>query len=863
MDEELAFHLAMREEKLQRLGLEPAAAKVRARERFGDTDRVRDECITIGKGHAREVSTMEWFESVLSDVRYALRTFRRMPAFTTVATITLALGIGATSAMFTLVNGILLQPLPYPNAERLVSLLQSYPEKGLDSWGISQVNIAMYRDRTTDFEAFAAYRTGSSTVRLPSGPARLSTTRVTADFFHVLGVSPAFGRSFTSEDDTPGQNTVVLLSQGLWQTLFGGDSAVVGKTLEVDEQPLTIVGVMPAGFAFPRPEVKLWIPMGLNPNWRFGFVNSGIGLMKPGVTLEHVRRQTTSIMWEWARSTGTAAAPERTRMATIVRPLHDAVTGRTAQPLLVLLVAVALILLIATANVATLLSSRAAAREREIGLRAALGASRRRVLRQLLTESVVLALVGAVIGIALAYVAVRLFTHSSAASLPRINEVRVDVRVLAFTLMVSVISGLLFGLMPIVHARRTKSFAGGGGQRESARGDTRRLGNALVVAQLSVSVVLLVGAGLMLKSFHRLTQLDLGFRPEAVTSIALAVPQRIGGSAQGTQTFVSAVLDRTRAVPGVQAAALGWSLPIEGNSNIDGFMIEGREVPADGTESQIVQTAVSPEYFTTLGIPLLAGRDFTTSDDSGRVPVAVVNELVAKRFWETPAGALGRRLRTGGDTTWLTVVGVVGDVRDQDAASPALPQLYVSLPQIGGTVMSLAVRTSPGAATVIPEVLRGVATVEPTIPLDVVRTLSSEIDQSLGARRLTKTLLTAFALLAAVLAAVGIYGLMSLYVASRKREFGIRLAVGAGPSTVVRQVLAEGGMLACAGVAIGVVGALVATRWISTLLYDVSPTDPVVFVSLPLCLAAIALISCAVPARRAAQSDPLAVLRSD
>ena len=860
VDDELSFHLAMREEKLRGLGLEPAAAEARARERFGDAERVRDECITIGTHHAREVRFMEWLESVLADFRFALRTFRRMPTFTIVATITLALGIGATSAMFTLVNGILLRPLPYPNAGRLVRLIQSYPEKGLDTWGISQVNIALYRDRATDFEAFAAYRSGSITLRLPNGPARLSASRVTADFFHVLGVNPAFGRAFTREEDTPGKNTVVLLSHDLWQTRFGGDSSILGKTLEIDEQPLTIVGVMPAGFAFPRPEVKLWIPMGLDPTRRFGFTNSGLGLIKPGVSLEHVRRQTTAIMWDWARSNGTAA-PEKTRMSTIVTPLQEAITGRSERPLTVLLAAVSLILLIATANVATLLSSRAATREREIGVRTALGATGSRVLRQLLTESVALALVGAVIGTAIAYASVRMFTHSTLASLPRLDEVHVDARVLAFTLIVSVGSGLLFGLLPAVHAKQARLLSGGGGQRESSRRTTRRLNYALVVAQLSLSVVLLVAAGLVLKSFHRLTDLDLGFRAEGVTSIAFTTPSRIGTSALATNAFVTNVLQRVRAIPGVQSAALGWSLPLEGNSNVDGFLIEGRPVPPTGNESQIVQTGVSPEFFTTLGIPLLAGRDFTAADDSGSVPVAVVNDVVAKRYWTT-ASALGKRIRVTGDTTWFTIVGVVGSVRDLDAATPPWPQLYVSLPQSGGSAMSLAVRTKGDPASVIPAVRRSVAAVEPAIPLEV-RPLSSVIDQSLAARRLTKTLLMGFALLAVILAAVGIYGVMSLYVANRKREFGIRLAVGAEPRAIVRLVLGEGALLAGVGVALGVVGAFVATRWIATLLYEVSPTDPLVFVSLPLLLAAIAVASCAVPARRAARSDPLAVLRAD
>src|SRR5436190_7767998 len=559
VDDELAFHLAMREEKLRGLGLAPDAAHARALDRFGNTDMVRNECLTIDRQHAREVRLMEWLESLWSDLQYALRMFRRMPTFTAVATITLALGIGATTAMFTLVNGILLRPLPYPDSDRIVRIIQSYPEIGLDTWGLNQMNVAMYRDRSTDFSSFAAYRGGSVTVQGPDGPQRISTLRVTSDFFRVIGVGPTLGRPFTAEEDSPGKNTVAILSYGTWKSRFGGDPSILGTTIDMDGQPMRVVGVMPSSFAFPRPGIGAYVPMGLNPLFRFGFMNSGIARLKPGFTPEHAERQTTAIMWDWAREQNTTRGPDpsKTRMKTIVRPLHEAFTRGSARPLTVLLAAVVLILLIATANVATLLSGRAAARQREITLRAALGASGKRVVRQMLTESVALALLGAVMGVALAIVGVRLFTHSSLATLPRIDEVAVDGRVLAFTLVVSVASGLLFGLLPAIHAGRVRLTSDlTAGQRESSRGSSRRVNNALVVAQLSLSVVLLVAAGLVLKSFQRLTQVDLGFHPEGATSIALPLPQRIASDAARINTFVNALLTRVRAIPGVQTAAL-------------------------------------------------------------------------------------------------------------------------------------------------------------------------------------------------------------------------------------------------------------------------------------------------------------------
>jgi predicted permease len=620
VDSELAFHLAMREEELRRRGLPADAARAAARERFGDAGRVRAECLRIDQRLHREVRVREWIESLLADGRYAIRALRRTPAFTTVATITLALGIGATTAMFTLVDGILLRPLPYPDAERLVRVIQSYPEKGLDTWGLSQQNVAMYRDRTTDFAAFAGYRAGEMTLLAGDRPERLNVLLVTADFFRVIGVAPAMGRPFTAEEDTPGRNTALILSYGTWQNRFGANPSIVGTAVEVDGKPYHIVGVMPRGFAFPRPDVAAWVPMGLDPLRRFGYLNSGLGRLKPGVTTEHAERQTTAIMWDWARQdrgvTGGPGDPSTTHMKTIVRPLHEVVTSRSARPLTVLLAAVTLILLIATANVAMLLSGRASARQREINLRTALGATAGRVVRQLLTESIVLALLGAVAGVSLAVVAVRIFTHSTLATLPRVDEVRLDGRVLAFTLAVSVASGLAFGLLPALHAVRGRVTGDLiAGQREGARGASRRINNALVVTQLSMSVVLLIATGLVLKSFQRLTQLDLGFRPEGVTSIALALPSRINDAAT-MRAFVNTTLERVRAVPGVQSASLAWALPMEDGGNYDGYLIDGRPVPPGGNEEQTFQFAVSPEHFKTVGIPLLMGRDFASSDDS-------------------------------------------------------------------------------------------------------------------------------------------------------------------------------------------------------------------------------------------------------
>jgi predicted permease len=868
IDDEITFHLAMREEKLRRLGAAPNDARDEARARFGDQQLVREECVSIDQQHAREVRLMEWLESVFADLRYAVRTLRRRPAFTLVATLTLAVGIGATTAMFTLVNGILLRPLPYPRADQIVQLYQAYPEKGLDHWGISQENIAMYRDRSTDFEAFAAYRGGRLTLTGGDRAIRLNVALVTADFFHVLGVSPARGRAFTRDEDAQGKNDVIILSDGLWHSRFGGRTDVIGSTMELDGQPARIVGIMPPSFQFPDIQTQAWLPMGLDPTRRHAWFNLGLARLKRGVSIEHAHRQTTAIMWDWARREPdlmglTSIQPEHTRMETKVVALQQAMVGDTQRPLVVLLASVGLMLLIAVANVATLLSSRAAVRQRESGLRTALGATRTRVTRQLLTESVALAVGGAIIGVALAFIAIRAFTHSGLVALPRLGEVHVDARVLAVTVVVTLTSGVLFGLLPALHGLRGRPAADlTSGARESAHRSVRRFNNGLVVAQLSLSLVLLIASGLMLESFRRLTTLDLGFRPDGVTSIALPLPPKYSNSATRTNPFIATLLERVRAIPGVQSAALAWGLPFEGNSNVDGYLIQGRPIPSSGNEGQTYQIAVSPGYFATLGIPLLYGRDFTPADDTTGAPVAIVDESIARKFF-TGTNALGKRIRVTGDTTWTSIVGVVGAIHDDDATQLPGPHMYVSLAQQGSNQLALAVRTRGNGSATTQSVRSVIAALEPSIPPDGVRALTSVVGESFATRRLTELLLASFAAIAVVLAGVGIYGVMSLSVANRQREFGVRLAVGADPAALVRLVLHEGAALAALGVGIGVIGALVATRFMTSLLYAVSPTDPVIFLSLTVLLGAIAVGSCYMPARRAARGDPLIALRAD
>jgi putative ABC transport system permease protein len=867
IDDELAFHLAMREETLRRRGVDAATARAQATTRFGDADRVRDECLLIDQAYAREVRIMDWLESLRSDVRFAFRGLRKRPTFTAVAVATLALGIGATSAVFSLIDGVLLRPLPFPRPDRLVWFRQSFPEKGLDDWTLSQENVAMYRDRVRDFESFAAFNRQGVTVDLGGRPHRVVCAVVTGDFFTVLGVDPSHGRRFTVDEDSPGKNNVAILSDGFWRSEFNGAADAIGKTIDVNGTPTRIVGVMPPGFVYPSSEVKLFIPLGLNPTKRFGWFLSGVARLRPGASLDAARASATDIMRQWARGQpglmAAGADPSQTHMRALVTPLRDAITGDVARPLAVLQAAVGVILLIAVANVATLLLGRASARSRELAMRTALGATRARVARQLITESVVLAGIGGMVGIALAALLVRAFTHSGAASIPRLDEVHANWRVVAFTAGVSIVAGMLFGLSPVFGMQRSVNLARMSEQKESTGRSVRLTNNLLIVAQLALSFVLLVSAGLVLKSFRHLVQTDLGFDPDGVTAIALPLPMQRYMDQSYLTRFSSDLLPRVAATPGVRGAGLIFPAPYIGGVNTDGYLIEGHAPPAiAGSETQTIQVSVSPGTFSVLRIPMRFGRDFDVHDDAGSLPVVVVDEALAKRYW-SGADAVGKRMRMTGDTTWRTIVGVVGAVRDEAVASDPRPHTYFPLTQNRTNRPVLVVRTGAENDATIVSIRRTIAQLEPAVPLDDVRPLAQSVGETLRNRRLTEILLASFAIVALLLAAVGIHGVMSLNVIERRREFGIRLAIGAEPADLLRLILGEGALLAVSGIALGGAGAWLAARWVRALLYEVSPGDPTVYASLGALLAGVTLASCLLPARRAGGADPLVALRAD
>lgn len=808
---------------------------------------------------------MSWIGNISSDVRFSARTLVRRPLFTIVSALTLALGVATATAMFTLVDGILLRPLPYERADRLVEVMQSFPEKKLDTWTLSQEQASMYL-AVNSFSSFAAYVPISVTLNNEDGSVdRASTTVVTGDFFSVLGVKPLLGRAIGRQDDQKGKNDGVVLSYGFWQSRFGGSKDVVGKSIHIDGQPAPILGVMPQGFAFPTPDVQVYTALGLDASRAHPNFLKGIARLRDGVSVSQASQEATRTMWDWARrspSVLSGTPPERTRMRVLVTPLRTAIAGSVAKPLFVLQAAVLLILLIAIANVATLLSARGVARRRELAVRSALGANRPRLVAQLVTESLMLAAVGGAVGITAAVVLVRLFTHSSMATLPRVAEVTVDWRVLAFAVVVTVIAGTLFGLVPALALRTAGLRAALGDLKASSDRGSRIVANSLVAGQVALSFILLIGAGLLLKSFSHLLDTNLGFSPDRVTALTLPLPNaRYGGSNQPAAfAFVDRVVAGISSQPGVKSAAAMFPTMYVNDVNSDGFLVEGQDPNAPAP--QTVQYAISSGLFRTLDIPMLAGRDFNSGDRADSPPVIVVDQALIAKYWK-PADAVGKRVRMTGDTIWRTVVGVVSSIRDEGVADSPRPHTYFPFSQYGVLNPTLVVKSNAETLAVVSTVRRLLSGIDASVPIDTPHSITAAISDSLVTRRLTGLLLTGFAALAVLLAACGLYGVMSLQVEGRRREFGIRAAIGAGPTALVRTVVGEALALVVAGAGVGVLASLAASRSVRSLLYGVAPTDPVVYVTVAAIFIAIAGLAAYIPARRAAHSDPLLALRAE
>lgn len=823
----------------------------------------------------------------MQDVRFAFRQLLKNPGFTAVVVLTLALGIGANTAIFSVVNAVLLRPLPYPKPGQLVQL-------GTDRSGdlnivVGSSTFLEVKAQSRSLARIAAYSGGDMILTGAGTAERIVSGAVTADFFPLLGILPAMGRNFTPEEDKPNGRKAVILGHGLWQSRFGGDPSMLGRTITLNEQSYAVVGILPAGFQYPEP-FQLWTPLALGETGAggggtFGKFGEGVWLLKaiarlkPGVTLEQAQTELQTIA-QRVQPNGPTATRGRGEdgeggpgeSALTLVGLHEQVVGEVKGPLLVLLGAVALVLLIACANVGNLLLARAAARQKEMAVRAALGAGRLRVVRQLLTEGVILSLAGGGLGLLLAFLGVQALGHWSASSrLPAMHGIGIDAWVLAFTFGVSVITGLAFGLAPAFQTWRTDVNAA---LKEEHRSDTggqrNRLRQFLVVSELALALVLLIGAGLLLKSFSRLMEVNPGFRADGVLTFQAALTE--GKSSAQKINFIRRVIERLRALPGVQAAAATDSLPLTPFTRISLAEIDGRP-PIDVNKLRRGELKVRPasrptvthDYFNAMGIPVKKGRAFTPQDARPTAGVVIVNEAFEKHHFPGES-AVGKRIHLLGGTAgahWQTVVGVVGDVRQSGLAGDVMLEVFNPVLDDVEDGTSFVIRTSGEPAQIISAVRAVMAEIEPNQPIHNVMTMEQRLANATTSRRLSIVLLGSFAAVALLLAVVGIYGVMSHAVTQRRREIGVRMALGAQKSEVLGLIICGGLRLTLMGIAMGLAGAYALTRYLSSQLYSVKATDPLTFAVIPLILAAVALVACWVPARRASRVDPMMALRNE
>ncbi len=802
---------------------------------------------------------------MIQDLRVALRSLRSQPGFTFAAALALALGIGATTLIFSVVNAVLLRPLPFPGADRVIRI----EERHRQSATTSNFTYASFLDlgrETAALEHIAASRFGTANLTDGAEPERVNMLRVSAEYFSALGVAPALGRAFLPEEDTPGQDNVVILSHGLWRRRYGADPNQVGKTIKVGGVSVTVVGVAPPGFRSGYPfngQYDLWSPLvatgSLRPNRRSHLLGM-VARLRSGATIEQARAELGAIARR-IEEQNPGVDPELS--VSVVR-LQDRMVAPMRLALIVFLCAVGLLLLIACANVANLMLARSAAREREMAIRTALGASRLRLARMLLTESALLALIGGAAGLLIAAWGVNLIASLDPATFPRINEVDIDNRVLVFSLAVSLLTGVLFGLAPALQLPKQGLYEtlkeGGRGAVSVRRG---RLRQALVVFEVAMAIVLLAGAGLLVNSFLRLMQIDRGLDPTNVLTLNLNLPSSKYPNGQQQMAVLRQVLERVSTTPGVRSVGLTSTLPYTGGPATD-FEIEGRPLPEAGREPVADIRIVDANYFRTLSIPLRAGRLFAESDAADATRVMIVNEEMARRHWpnENP---IGRRvtMKDWGPPLAGEIVGVVGDVKADGLDSSTRPMIYWPYPQFPGIFNALVIRAEGDPMNIVAAVKSRIWSVDREQPLSGIQPLEEVIAASVAPRRFNMLLLVIFATLALLLTSVGVYGVISYSVAQRTREIGVRMALGARRVDVLKLVVRQGMALALAGVGVGLAASFGLTRLMANLLFGVGASDPLTFSAIALLLVAVALLACYLPARRATKVDPLTALRHD
>ena len=857
LDSELRFHVEQQTAENISAGMSADEARRRALAKFGGLEYIKEE--------TRDARGVHFLETLVQDVRYALRMLRKSPGFTAAAVLTLALGIGANTAIFSAIDAVLLRPLPYRQPSRLVTVSESDRANDLATRNeVAPGNFLDWYTRNHVFEQIIAVSLDGYTITGTDRPERVLAAAISAGGLHLLGLRPALGREIEPADDHAGARAVVMLSYSLWQRRFGGDPGVVGKTLRLGITPYTIVGVLPGGLKFPDPDVALWLPLQqtITPeemHWRNSHYLDVYARLKPDVSLAQAREDMNRIAADLKRENPNS----NSGAGTFILLLQEEMAGSIRPALLTLLVAVSFVLLIACANVANLLLVRATGRAKEVAIRLALGSGRLRLVRQMLTESVLLSVAGGAAGLLVALSTMRLLLALSPQSLPQFNAIQIDSRVLWFTLGVSVATGLIFGLVPALRGTELSlSPALHGSSRNATTGKSAsRLRSVFLVGQIAISLLLLVGAGLTIRSFLRLRDSRLGFRTDHTVTARITLPPDKYSRDEQVITFFDQILNRIRQTPDVESAGMTSSLPLAGHGFDNSFDIVGRPPRPPSNRIYALVRFVDPQYFSVLGIPLLHGRGLASQDRLGAPRSIVISESMARLYW--PHGEpLGQRLIVylGEDQSPWQIVGVVGDVRTDIAAAPE-PTMYFPYAQMPYPYMVLAVRTHAQPSAMIETIRSTVRSLDADEPIYQVRTLTELLSESLVPWRFSLTLLSIFAAIAVLLAAAGIYGVMSYVVSQRTHEIGVRMALGAQPLSVLRLVIGQGVKLALIGMIAGVAAALALTRLMSSLLFSVSATDPLTFMSTASFLMLVSLLACYIPARRAMRVDPMVALR--
>ncbi len=873
--EEIQFHLDQQAAQHEQAGLSAAEARRQAHVAFGALQNAREA--------ARDEVRPAWTEDVLRDVRHGARALRRTPAFTVVSMLTMALGIGATTAVFTVINAVLIRPLPYPDADRLVDL--AHRARGVDlpsgMVSMSATQLFSYRDHTRVFEALGLWTRGLITVTGDGDPEQVRSLQATHGTLEALAVPPARGRGFSLADERPGSTDVVILGHGFWQRRFGGDASVIGRRIMVDSRPREVIGVMPAEFEFLSEAVEILVPLQFDPaRLRLGAFNfRGIARLKPGVTIDQANADIARVMPGWLRAWPappgiSATVFENARFEPDLQPLKTAVVGDIGRLLWVVMGAVGVVLLIACANVANLLLVRGEGRQQELAIRSALGAGRRRLVRALLVESLLLGLAGGVLGLALAVGGVRVLVTTSADMLPRSAGIGLDPVVMLFTVAVSVLSGLGFGVMTALrrvgpHLAQDLTATS---RTSSPSRSRRRARQTLVIVQVALATVLLVGSGLMIRTFAALNRVDVGVTGvDDVQLFRLRLPEALVPDAERVFQTHRDLRDRLSAIPGVTAVTFGSAGPLQ-RANAGDPLVADHQTFAEGQVPPVrLFKFISPEYFETIGARLVAGRAFTSSDIESNRPVAILTENLARQMWGSAAKAVGGRVREMPTSPWREVVGVVADIRDQGLLGPAPATAYWPAfmrdfggePIRAGRGMTFVLRTDrAGTEALMSDVRQAVRAISPNLALTDVRTLDELYRGFLVQTSVTLSLLGISAAMAALLSLIGIYGVLSYTASQRARELGLRTALGAGPGSLRAMFVRDGLRLSVIGVAAGLTAAIGLTQFMTSLLVGVTAVDPLTYVIVGGALAAAAGLASYVPARRATSGNPIDVLRA-